>query len=65
MANPYFNALQIKHAYAVTCHKAQGGQWDNVFIDPGKVADEHLGEDFYRWYYTAITRAKKQVVIIG
>ena len=64
MASPYYNALQIKHAYAVTCHKAQGGQWQRVFIDAGQVAPEQLGEDYYRWFYTALTRAKQQVYIL-
>ena len=63
--SPYYNALHIRFAYAVTCHKAQGGQWKNVFIDPGKVSDDRLGEDFYRWLYTALTRATKQVYLIG
>ena len=46
--DPYFNALQIKYAYAVTCHKAQGGQWAQVFIDTGYVSEEMLGTDYYR-----------------
>lgn len=65
MQSPYYNALQVRYAYAVTCHKAQGGQWERVFIDPGMVDDEHLGEEFYRWLYTALTRARKQVYLIG
>ena len=56
-ADPFFNAVQVKYAYAITCHKAQGGQWMNVFIDLGYMTEEMLGEDFYRWLYTAITRA--------
>ncbi len=64
MQSPYYNALQVRFAYAVTCHKAQGGQWKRVFIDPGKVSDEQLGEDFYRWFYTALTRAQEQVFLI-
>jgi exodeoxyribonuclease-5 len=63
--NPFLNALQVKYAYAVTCHKAQGGQWSNVFIDTGFVSDDMLGEDFYRWLYTAITRATKRIVILN
>lgn len=64
-SNPYYNALQIKYAYAVTCHKAQGGQWKNVFIDMGYIAPEAQGMDFYRWLYTAITRATQSVYIIN
>lgn len=64
-ANPYYNALEIKYGYAVTCHKAQGGQWDNVFIDKGFVKDEDLNEDFFRWLYTAITRAVNRVYLIN
>ncbi|MDE6048587.1 MAG: ATP-binding domain-containing protein [Paramuribaculum sp.] len=55
--DPYFNALQVKYAYAVTCHKAQGGQWHSVFVDMGYIAPEARGLDFYRWLYTAVTRA--------
>lgn len=65
MKSPYYNALQVRFAYAVTCHKAQGGQWKRVFIDPGKVSDEQLGEDFYRWFYTALTRAQEKVYLIN
>ena len=64
MASPYYNALQIKHAYAVTCHKAQGGQWKRVFIDIGNLPDEQINEDYYRWFYTALTRAREQVYIL-
>ena len=53
-------------AYAVTCHKAQGGQWRNVFVDMGGIAREALTTlDFYRWFYTAITRATQQVYLIN
>ncbi len=65
MESEYFNALQVKHAYAVTCHKAQGGQWKRVFIDAGIVAEEHLGTDYYRWLYTALTRARENVYLIN
>ena len=58
MASPYYNALQIRYAYAVTCHKAQGGQWKRVFIDPGE-------NDSYRWMYTALTRATEQICMIS
>lgn len=64
--HPYYNALQVKMAYAVTCHKAQGGQWRNVFIDMGGIAREALTTlDFYRWLYTALTRATKHVYLIN
>lgn len=64
--DPYFNALQVKYAYAVTCHKAQGGQWDSVFIDMGMVKPDALTSlDFYRWLYTATTRAVKKVTYIS
>lgn len=64
--HPYFNALQVKMAYAVTCHKAQGGQWQNVFIDMGGIAREALTTlDFYRWFYTAMTRARCHVYLIN
>lgn len=61
----YFNALQIKFAYAITCHKAQGGQWDCVFIDRMIFGDQLMSIDMLRWLYTAITRAKKRVVLIN
>ena len=64
--HPYFNALQVKYAYAVTCHKAQGGQWSNVFIDMGGIApDATTTLDYFRWLYTAMTRARKQVFLIN
>lgn len=64
--HPYFNALQVKYAYTVTCHKAQGGQWKNVFIDMGAIPDDALVSlDFYRWLYTALTRASKHVYLIN
>ncbi|WP_373735741.1 ATP-dependent DNA helicase [Bacteroides heparinolyticus] len=56
-ADPYYNALQVKYAYAVTCHKAQGGQWKNVFLDQGYMTDDLLTPDYFRWLYTAFTRA--------
>lgn len=61
----YFNALQIKFAYAVTCHKAQGGQWDCVFIDRMIFGDEEMSMDMLRWLYTAVTRAKMQVILVN
>ena len=53
----YLNALQIKFGYAVTCHKAQGGQWSNVFLDQGYLTEEMVNEEYLRWLYTAFTRA--------
>lgn len=61
----YFNALQIKFAYAVTCHKAQGGQWDAVFIDPGWMGEEKPDDEYWRWLYTAFTRARKKLYLIN
>ena len=64
--HPYFNALQVKYAYAVTCHKAQGGQWKNVFVDMGYIPEEAFTTlDFYRWLYTAITRGRSHVYLIN
>jgi len=63
--NPHFNALQIKYAYAVTCHKAQGGQWKNIFIDQGYVPEDGRDEDYYRWLYTALTRATQTVYLVN
>ena len=63
--NPHFNALQIKYAYAVTCHKAQGGQWKNIFIDQGFVPEDGRDEDYYRWLYTALTRATQTVYLVN
>ena len=63
--DPYYNALQIKYAYAITCHKAQGGQWTNVFIDQGYMTEELLSPDYFRWLYTAITRATQRVFFVN
>ena len=63
--DPHFNALIVKYAYAVTCHKAQGGQWEHVFVDIGYVTKEFLGDDFYRWLYTAVTRAAKHLYFVN
>ncbi len=63
--DPYYNALQIKYAYAVTCHKAQGGQWSEVYIDQGYIAPEMLTADYYRWLYTAFTRATQHVHLVN
>lgn len=61
----YFNALQVKYAYAVTCHKAQGGQWTNVFIDQGYLPEDTAGKDYYRWLYTAMTRATNRLFFVN
>lgn len=63
--NPYINALQVKFAYAVTCHKAQGGQWSCVFLDKGFVPEELRDVDFLRWLYTAFTRATQKVYLVN
>lgn len=64
--HPYYNALQVKFAYAVTCHKAQGGQWRNVFVDMGAIMPEAMETlDYHRWLYTALTRATSHVYLIG
>ena len=63
--DPYLNALQIKYAYAVTCHKAQGGQWSQVFIDQCYVTPDMMGTDYYRWLYTAFTRATDKVFLVN
>ncbi len=64
-ADPYYNALQVKYAYAVTCHKAQGGQWRNVFLDQGYVSEDSLGADYFRWLYTAFTRATDRLYLVN
>ena len=63
--NEHFNALQIKFAYAVTCHKAQGGQWSAVFVDRCLFGDEPMTRDMLRWLYTAITRATERVYLVN
>ena len=63
--NPYYQALQIKFAYAVTCHKSQGGQWDAVFVDQGYLTEEMIDIAYLRWLYTAITRAKKELYLVN
>lgn len=63
--DPYFNALQVKFAYAITCHKAQGGQWNHVYIDQGFLTEDALNTEYYRWLYTAITRATDKVYFIN
>jgi exodeoxyribonuclease-5 len=63
--NPYYNALQVKFAYALTCHKTQGGQWSNVFIDQGFIKKDEIGLEHLRWLYTAFTRAVNKVGLIN
>ncbi|MBP5409143.1 MAG: AAA family ATPase [Prevotella sp.] len=61
----YYNALQIKFAYAATCHKAQGGQWEHVYIDQGYMTDDMLTNDYIHWLYTAFTRATRQLFLVN
>lgn len=63
--DPFLNALQVKFAYALTCHKSQGGQWSSVFIDQGYLPEEQINEDFVRWLYTAMTRSTEQVFLMN
>ncbi len=63
--NPYFNALQVKFAYAVTCHKSQGGQWKAVFIDQGYLTEEMLNTEYVRWLYTAVSRATEKLYLVN
>lgn len=65
LENEYFNSLQVKFAYAVTCHKAQGGQWKKVFIDNGFIKLEQIDSDYFRWLYTAMTRATEKVFLVN
>lgn len=61
----YFNALQVKYGYAVTAHKAQGGEWRNVFLDIGYVNESYMGDNFYRWLYTTITRSTNMLYLVN
>ena len=63
--DPHFNALQIKYAYAVTCHKAQGGQWGCIYLDQGYLPPDASVIDYYRWLYTAFTRATEQIYLVN
>lgn len=63
--NPYYNALQVKFAYAITCHKAQGGQWKAVFVDHGYLTEEMLDTEYYRWLYTAFTRPTEKLYLVN
>jgi len=64
-SDPYFNALQIKFAYAVTAHKSQGGQWKNVIVDQGYLTEEMIDQQYARWLYTAISRASEQLYLLN
>ena len=61
----FYNALQVKYAYAVTCHKAQGGQWKRIFIDQGYITEYTFTPDYYRWLYTALTRASEKLYLVN
>ncbi len=63
--NKFFNALQVKFSYAVTCHKAQGGQWSSVFVDQGYIIENMLNREFFRWLYTAFTRATQKLYLVN
>lgn len=63
--DPYYNALQVKFSYAITCHKAQGGQWPVVFVDQGYLTDELIHAEYYRWLYTAFTRASEKLYLLN
>ncbi|EDP70037.1 ATP-dependent exoDNAse (exonuclease V), alpha subunit - helicase superfamily I member [Flavobacteriales bacterium ALC-1] len=62
--NTYFNALQVKFSYAITCHKSQGGQWNTIFVEQPYLPDG-MNKDYLRWLYTAVTRAKEKLYLIG
>ena len=63
--DPYYNALQVKFAYAATCHKAQGGQWAHIYVDQGYMTDEMLTPDYIHWLYTAFTRASERLYLVN
>ncbi len=63
--DPYLNALQVKFAYALTCHKSQGGQWEAVFVEQGYLPEGVVDADFIRWLYTAVTRASKMLFLVN
>ncbi len=63
--DPYLNALQIKFAYALTCHKTQGGQWQNVFVEQGYLTDDMINTEYMRWLYTAVTRATRKLYLVN
>jgi hypothetical protein len=61
----YYNAMQIKYGYAVTCHKAQGGQWAHIYLDQGYMTDDMLTPDYIHWLYTAFTRATEKLYLVN
>ncbi len=63
--DPFFNALQVKFSYAITCHKSQGGQWSNVFVEQGYLTKEMINTEYLRWLYTAISRAKEKLFLVN
>ena len=63
--DPYYNALQVKYGYAVTCHKAQGGQWAHVYLDQGYITPDMIDEEYFHWLYTAFTRATEQLFLVN
>jgi len=63
--DPYLNALQVKFAYALTCHKSQGGQWSAVFVDQGYLQEDQVDREYIRWLYTAVTRAQKELFLVN
>ncbi len=63
--DPYLNALQVKFAYALTCHKSQGGQWKAVFVEQGYLKDEMVDKEYLRWLYTAVTRASEELYLVN
>jgi exodeoxyribonuclease-5 len=63
--DPYYNAMQVKFAYAITCHKSQGGQWSAVFVESGYIPPDMAAYEWNRWMYTAMTRSKKEVFLVG
>ena len=65
MEDPFYNALQVKFAYAVTCHKSQGGQWPAIVVDQGYITEEMLDISLLRWFYTAFTRAQQEIYLLN
>lgn len=63
--DPYFNALLVKYAYCITCHKAQGGQWKNVYVDTGYIPEDYSRTELLRWLYTAFTRATSRLTLLN
>ena len=63
--DPYFNALQVKYSYALTCHKTQGGQWPCVFVDAGYLSEDMLDLEYLRWLYTALTRTVERAYLLN